>query len=145
MGYWAASIALIVFGILGSMSIGLPFLTIGMAMLLLAQVRRRAVVYWPIMLGLIAFNIAFWLTIPFYCSASSTPDGGSSAATCSSLIGIPTADAGTSIYTDPATFGVYFGFAIVVGIVTAVLVLSWLWMDRERRNGSARRASSVDL
>lgn len=145
MGYWSLSVGLIAFGTLGLMSIGLPFLMIGLAMLLLGRIRHRPLVYWPIMLGLIAFNIAFWLTVPFYCSASSTPDGGSSAATCSSLIGIPWPDDATGMNVTPAAFGISFGLAIVVGIVTAVLVLSWLWMDRERRSGSVRRASSGGL
>ena len=145
MGYWSVSVALIAFGTLGLMTIGLPFLMIGLAMLLLGRIRHRALAYWPIMLGLIAYNIAFWLTIPFYCSASSTPDGLSSAATCSSLTGIPWPDDATGMNVTPAAFGISFGFAVVVGIVTAVLVLSWLWMDRERRSGSVRRASSADL
>lgn len=145
MGYWAAGLGLIVFGTLGLMTIGLPFLMIGLAMLLLGRMRHRTLAYWPIMLGLIASNIAFWLTIPFYCSASSTVGGGSSAATCSSLIGIPWPDDATGMNVTPAAFGISFGLAIVVGIVAAVLVLSWLWMDRERRSGSARRASSGDL
>jgi hypothetical protein len=140
MGYWAASIALIVFGTLGLMTIGLPFLMIGVAMLLLGRFRHRAMIYWPIMAGLIASNIAFWLTIPFYCSASSTPVGGSSAATCSSLISIPWPDDATGMNVTPAAFGIVSSFAIVVGIVTAVVVLSWLWMDRER-TGARRRAA----
>jgi hypothetical protein len=121
------------------MSIGLPFLMIGLAMLLLGRLRHRTLVYRPIMLGLIAYNIAFWLTIPFYCSSSSTPDGGSSAATCSSLIGIPWPDDATGMNVTPAAFGIAFAIAVVVGIVTAALVLSWLWMDRQRTSGSARR------
>jgi hypothetical protein len=139
MGYWTTSLALIGFGILGLMSIGLPFLMIGMAMLLLGRLRNRALVYWPIMLGLIAANLAFWLTIPFYCSASSSPDGGSSAATCSSLIGIPWPDDATGMNVTPAAFGISFSIALIVGVVTAALVLSWLWMDRQRTSGSARR------
>jgi hypothetical protein len=145
MGYRAASLGLIIFGILGLMSIGLPFLMIGLAMLLLARSRHRPLVYWPIMLGLIAANVAYWLTVPFYCSASSTPDGSVSAATCSSLTGIPWPNDATGMNVSPAAFGISFALAIVVGIVTAVLVLSWLWMDRERRSGSARRASSGGL
>jgi hypothetical protein len=135
LGYWAASVALIAFGTLGLMTIGLPFLMIGVAMLLLGRVRHRAIIYWPIMAGLIGSNIAFWLTIPFYCSASSTVVGGSSAATCSSLIGIPWPDDATGMNVTPAAFGIVSSFAIVVGIVTAVVVLSWLWIDRERTAG----------
>ena len=137
MGYWILSFGLIVFGILGLMAIGLPFLMIGMAMLLLSRVRHRAMVFWPIILGLIAANLAFWLTIPFYCSASSSPDGGFSA-TCSSLIGISWPDNGASIYDTPTALGIPLSFALIAGFVTAAVVLSWLWMSRERRAGSAR-------
>jgi hypothetical protein len=137
MGYWAVSIALIVFGILGLMSIGLPFLMIGLAMLLLSRFRDRALVYWPIMLGLIAGNVTFWAIAPAYCSASSTLDGGSFAASCSSLTGIPwPTDATGNVI--PAAFGISASTALIVGVVIAVLVLAWLWMDRERRGGSAR-------
>ncbi len=136
MGYWVASLALIAFGIVGAMSIGRPFLMIGLAMLLLGRLRSRRLVYWPVMLGLVAYNVAYWAIAPAYCSASSTVGGPSSAATCTSLIGIPWPDDATGMNVDTAAFGIANGIAIAAGIATAVFVLYLLRLDRKRRLGS---------
>jgi hypothetical protein len=136
MGYWAASMALIAFGTLGLMSIGLPFLMIGLAMLLLGRVRHRTLVYWPIMLGLIAYNVALWAIMPAYCSASFTPVGGSSAATCSSLIGIPWPDDATGMNVTPAAFEISNIIAVVVGLAVVAIVVSWLYIERMKRPAS---------
>ena len=89
MGYWITSIALITFGLVGAMSIGRPFFLVGLAMVLLGPIRRRAIAFWPPFLGVVAYNVAYWLTVPAYCSASGSPDGGATRATCTSFIGIP--------------------------------------------------------
>jgi hypothetical protein len=138
MVYWLVTAVLIGFGILAALSIGLPFLTMGLAMLLLAPLRRRALVIRPIIAGLVAGNVAFWLTAPFECTASSSPVGGSSAVTCSSLTGIPWPSDASGMNVAPSAFGISAVVALLVAVVVAALVFSWLWMDRERRGRSAR-------
>jgi hypothetical protein len=142
MGYWITSLALIAFGIAGAMTIGLPFLIIGLAMAVLGPIRHQARVYRPIMLGLIAFNVAFMAIAPAYCSATSTIGGGSSAATCTSFIGIPWPDDATGMNVTPAAFGISLGIAIGVGIAVGGFVAYWLWHDGRRRSGSARPTAS---
>ena len=104
MGYWVVSLSLIVFGVLGLLSIGLPFLLVGLTLVILNPLRHRPRLFWPSLLAMIAYNLAFYLYIPFYCSATASTDGTSSAA-CSSLLGIawPTnagglADPGAAFY-----------------------------------------------
>lgn len=73
MGYSIASLALMAFGIAGIMTIGRTFILIGLSMLVLGPVRRRALVFWPLLTASIAYNVAYLLIEPFYCSSSSTP------------------------------------------------------------------------
>jgi hypothetical protein len=75
MGYWAVSVLLIAYGLAGAMTIGRPFFLVGVAMLALGRVRHRPRLFWPPLLGLVAYNVAFWITVPFYCSATSTVGG----------------------------------------------------------------------
>jgi hypothetical protein len=139
MGYWVTSLALIAFGVAGAMSIGRPFLMIGLAMLLLGRVRRRALLFWPPLLGLVAYNITYFAIAPFHCSAGGTVDGGSTAATCTSPTGIPWPDNPSGMNVAPVAFGISNGLALLVGVATAALVLYWLWLDRKRRSASDRR------
>lgn len=128
MAYWIASLALIVFGILGAFSIGQPFFLVGLAMLLLGPFRGRPLVFWPPLLGVVAYNVVYWAVAPFSCSAGSNP-GGSSTTVCSSLIGLRYA--GEGIY-NPSLVP-----AIVAGLVAAGLtgLLTWtllIWRSRAR-------------
>jgi hypothetical protein len=136
MGYWIASFALISFGIVGAMSIGRPFLMIGVAMLLLGRVRRRTLLFWPPMLGLIAYNIAYWAIAPYSCSITGTVGGDLSAAICTSPVGIRWPDDPSGLNVAPVASAISTGIALLVGIATAALVLSWLWLDRQRRSAS---------
>ena len=87
MAYWIASLSLIAFGVVAMFSIGRPFLLVGLAMLILGPLRSRPVFYWPPLVAVIAYNAGYWLVAPIYCSVTQDV-GGSSATTCSSLIGI---------------------------------------------------------
>ncbi|MEO7666717.1 MAG: hypothetical protein ABIU97_06750 [Dehalococcoidia bacterium] len=85
--YWITSLVLVVFGFLGSFSIGQPFLLIGLAMLVLGPIRKRPLVYWPPMLAVVAYNIVYWAVAPLSCTATAAV-GGTSHTVCSSLIGV---------------------------------------------------------
>jgi hypothetical protein len=144
MGYWIVSLGLIAFGIVSALSIGLPFLLMGLAMLVLSPIRHRPLAFWPPMLGLIAYNIAFWAIAPFSCSITGTVGGGLSAATCTSPVGIRWPDDPSGLNVAPVAFAISAGIALLVGIATAALVLYWLWLDRQRRSASDHRAAPSD-
>ncbi len=126
MGYWIASAALIVFGILGSMTIGQPFVIVGLAMVVLGPFRHRPLVFWPPMLAVIAYTVTFWAISPLYCSATSPAGGPTGPTTCSSLIGIPwPATAGgvaTSVFDQTKSVGL-----LVAAIVFIVVLAALLW------------------
>jgi hypothetical protein len=124
MTYWIVCLLLIGFGYLAKFSIGLPFFYVGLAMLLLAPLRRWSMVFWPLLLALIAFQVAYFAVVPFHCSASQVI-GGPTTTVCSSLTGIRyEADAGVG---PPIT-------ALIAGVASAVTtaVATW-WVMRRRR------------
>jgi hypothetical protein len=135
-GYWTASLALIAFGIAGAMSIGLPFLLIGLAMLVLSPIRHRPLAFWPAFLGFVAFNVAELLIVPAYCSATSTPGGVETQTTCSSLTGIPWPADAAGAGASGGAFVVASGVAVFIGIAVFVLALAWLYVERTKRQGS---------
>lgn len=120
--YWALVSVLIGFGYLAIFSIGLLFLIPGVALALLAPVRRRPVVFWPAMAGIGAFLVAVVVLSPLGCSTSSTAavPGGSglvarSFVRCTNLLGLP--------YSGPAPYSPSlwpaFLAALAVGVLTA--------------------------
>lgn len=137
MAYWITSLALIAFGILGMWTIGLPFLLIGAAMVVLGPVRHRPLWFWPPMAALIAYNVALWAVLPFSCSATSFPGEAPTPPTCSSLIGVPWPAIGPS--GAAAQFGQTNSLALVVAGLVFVVVLVVLLRKRrsERRDFAA--------
>jgi hypothetical protein len=133
MAYWITSLALIGFGILGAASIGQPFFLIGLAMVLLGAFRGRPHIYWPPLLAVIAYNLAFLAVAPFYCMASSTV-GSTSSTVCSSLIGLRFT--GEGIYNPSLMPAVWVGLTFAG--LTAIAVLAFLlWKRRTRSSARA--------
>ncbi len=133
MAYWIASVALIVFGFLGSFSIGQPFLLVGLAMLVLGRVRNRPLLFWPPMLAVLAYDVVYWAVAPFSCTASETV-GGTSHTVCSSLIGIRFE--GDGLYNpslEPATIAA----VLVAGLVLVVAFALLRWNRREQPNATS--------
>ena len=122
MGYWITSLILVAFGLAGAMTIGRPFFLVGIVMLVLGRVRHRPRVFWPPLLGLVAYNVTFWTITPFYCSATSAV-GGDSSTTCSSLIGIPWPADASGVADPGAVFMITNGVGVVVGFAVFVAVL----------------------
>ena len=133
MAYWLTSLALIVFGFLGSFSIGRPFLLVGLAMLVLGVFRNRPMVFWPPMLAVIAYNIVYWAVAPFSCSASETV-GGTSHTVCSSLIGLRFEGQGN--YNPSLTPATLAGLLLAGLVLVVAFALLW-WSRRVRRNAAA--------
>jgi hypothetical protein len=131
MTYWILAVALIVFGFITGFSIGQPFLLVGLVMLGLGPVRNRPVVFWPPLLGVVAFNVVYWAIAPFSCSATTVLGSSEGAATntvCTSLIGLRYGGEGI---VNPSLLP-----AIVVGLVAGVLVGLVTFAVLRRRRGT---------
>jgi hypothetical protein len=86
MAYWIVAAGLCLFGFLTGFSIGQPFLLVGVALVLLGPVRHRARIFVPILAAVVAYNLGFFLSVPFYCTATSLA-GQVSLVVCKSLLG----------------------------------------------------------
>jgi hypothetical protein len=116
--YWITSLGLIAFGFVGMFSIGGPFVILGLAMLVLGPLRRRPVLFRPLLAAVIAANLGYWAAAPLWCSAASQA-GGAEASTgtgCSSLIGIR--------YVASATSGPPPAPALEVALVAAIVAFA---------------------
>ncbi|HEX7948905.1 MAG TPA: hypothetical protein VF494_01045 [Candidatus Limnocylindrales bacterium] len=116
MSYWLLALLLVGFGIVTSFSIGPPFLLLGLVMLVLGPFRTRARLFWPALLGSVAFVLVAFLVTPFSCEATSTIGGGSYTV-CRSVIG-PTWS-GPGIYNPPPEAS---WLAILAGLGVGVVI-----------------------
>ncbi len=64
--------ALIVFGVFGFFSVGLPFLALGFTLAVLSGARRLPHVFWPPIVGVILFFVTYVLLAPLGCRTSAT-------------------------------------------------------------------------
>ena len=69
VAYYGIAIACLVFGVIGLASIGYPFLFAGVVLLAVGPVRRRDVV-WPPLVAIAAATLVFVLLAPTTCSPS---------------------------------------------------------------------------
>ncbi len=136
MSYWIAPLALIAFGTAGLMTIGLQFLIVGLTMLVLGRLRDRPRLFWPPLLGAVAFSVASLSIEPFYCSASSTVGGGSTGTTCSSLIGIPWPAVPSGVADLGADLAITYSVSLAIAIGVSALVAVW-----QVRNGAGHPAA----
>ncbi|MEA2446877.1 MAG: hypothetical protein QOK47_514 [Actinomycetota bacterium] len=117
--YWVLTIFLIGFGLLGILSIGAPFLLLGLTLLLMAPLRKRPQIFWPSFIAVLAFFLGFGLVTPLGCTTSAVrmqsrgqpPTAETTTTVCTNLIGIDYS--GTGIY-NPSQ-----GKALAAGIVSA--------------------------
>lgn len=71
--YYTLASVLVIFGILGLLSIGAPFLTLGIAMFCLAPfAKRRSTVVLPILVAIATFWAILFALGPVTCSVSGT-------------------------------------------------------------------------
>ena len=77
--YHVIAAVLIAFGIVGILSVGLPFLVCGVLLLALAPYRDRAEILWPPLAAVAAWTAVFAVMSPWGCSSSAgaiaTPTG----------------------------------------------------------------------
>ena len=135
MSYWILSLALIAFGFITAFSIGMPFLMIGGAMLVLGQIRHRAILFWPPLAAVIAFNVGYLAIAPLTCTATeagavAAPDASATASVsitvCHSLLG--GTSTGTGIFNpslEPANnAGLLLAAITFVAVGASILVRS---------------------
>jgi hypothetical protein len=128
MSYWLASLVLMVFGFVTGFSIGAPFLLVGLAMLVLGPFRGRPRLFWPALLGVIAFVVGVVLVIPLSCEATSAL-GDDSYTVCRSIAG-PTW-AGPGLYNPrPEAFSLAVLAGLAAGGVAAIVTFTWLALRR---------------
>lgn len=132
MGYWIVTVALIAFGFLAALSIGQPFLMLGLAMLVLSPFRTRPLIFWPPLLAVVAYNLAYLAVAPFSCTEPTDLNGAPAATVCSSLIGIQ--------YTGDANYNPSLLPAIAVGLAVAAITALVSFLVLRRRRSASRAA-----
>jgi hypothetical protein len=138
MTYWLLALALVVFGLLSALSIGAPFLGLGLAMLILGPFRARQRVFWPLFNGVLVFVVVVVLAIPLGCEATST-NGGDSYTVCRSILG-PTWS-GHGLYNPPPeAFNLGLGAGAAAAAAAAAMTFAWL-----RSRGQVARPRSSDI
>jgi hypothetical protein len=65
--YWVGTAIILVIGFL-SLSVGLPLITIGLALVVLAPLLARREIYWSVLSGVIAFNVVYIGLAPGGCT-----------------------------------------------------------------------------
>ena len=129
MGYWLATLALIVLGFLAMFSVGWMLLVVGLAMTVLAPLRHRPAIYWPPMAAVLAFLVGYLAVAPLSCFATAEPPGAVSPVICSSLLGVQYT--GTTPYTPSQLPGLAAG--LLSALAAACLVGLGTWLRRRRR------------
>jgi len=130
-GYWAVVVVLVAFGTVTGFSVGLPFLLIGLTLAVMGPFRKRAVVFWPVVIAVLAFTGGFGAVAPISCSTTSFRAAAGRAAsntTCTNLLGID--------YSGPGTDNPSLMPALTSGLIAAVTLgfLSRVWL--RRRHGA---------
>jgi len=132
VSYWLVALLLTAFGFVTGFSIGAPFLLVGLAMLILGPLRGWPRLFWPPLVGVIAFVVVAVLVVPLSCVASDA--GGISHTVCASIAG-PTWS-GTGLYNPPPeAFDLAFREGLAAALAAAIGVLTWLSL---RRRGDRR-------
>jgi len=134
--YWPAVILLLMFGTLAVLTIGTPFLVLGMALAVLRATRASRRVFWTVIASIGSFFVAYIAVSPLWCTSSATPSGlGIGPTHCSNLIGIDYS--GTGHY-NPAHWP-----AAVTGLATATLVGTGTFVVLGRHGRPYRSAGKV--
>jgi hypothetical protein len=71
--YWLVTGFFIVFGFVAIFSVGLPLLVLGLAMAAMSDIRDRPATFWPPLVGIALFFVAYILVAPLGCTVTPTP------------------------------------------------------------------------
>jgi hypothetical protein len=106
-------VLLILFGLAGFLTIGVPFLLFGVALALLWPYReRKPRVFWPALIGLLAFIAGYILVTPLGCTGITTIPAGAGHTSCSNALGIDYS--GGEGYNAPLLPAVLVGLALAL-------------------------------
>ena len=81
IAYHVVAVVLIAFGVLGILSIGLPFLVGGVLLLALAPNRHRPEILWPPLAALAAWTATYAVAAPWGCSQTISSTNGAAGST----------------------------------------------------------------
>ena len=120
IAYWTLVVLLIVFGALAILTIGLPFLLLGLMLAIVSQRRHETGVVVAGVGAIVGFMVGYILVAPTSCSTASSIDGIEHRA-CTNILGFG--------YSDTDNLGVILG--LLAGLVIAVLfALGTRWLAR---------------
>jgi hypothetical protein len=136
MSYWIAALLLVAFGFVTGFSIGPPFLLVGLALLVLGPLRRWPRLFWPPLVGVIAFTFGVALFIPLTCTATAADVGQISNTVCTGLLGQTWS--GSGLYNPPPeAFASAFRLGLGAGVAAAIATVVWLTLRRRRERPAA--------
>lgn len=138
--YWLAALVVTAIGVVGGFTLGLWVVPAGIAMLVLGPFRRRALVFWPALLGVVGFVAALAALAPMTCERTSATNA-SETTVCSNMLGWTWRGDGAYVLPPEADRDA-FVVGLVVGGATAVAV-SGVLLAR-RRAGQAPRVPFGD-
>lgn len=120
MTYWIVSAFVVLVGFITGFSIGAFILPIGVALLVLGPVRHRHLLYWPVLMAVVGYELAFLLYAPLTCTSIATVPGGVAETVCTTILGPEYR--GTGSYNpslEPARF-----VGLIAGLGAAVLTFA---------------------
>jgi hypothetical protein len=118
--YWLLAAILVAFGVVTILSIGMPFLTLGITLIVMRRWRGQPRIYWPPLVGVLSFFIGFILIAPGSCTTTATASGGPGAfTTCSNVLGLNYSRGG--LYNPP------LWPAVAVGLILAAAGTAATW------------------
>lgn len=120
---WALVVFLIGFGFLGLLSIGLPFLLLGITLAILARRRHETGVIAAGVAAIVGFTLGYILVVPLNCTMTESSLHPGAHTVCSNILGINYSGAG--IY-NPSVLP-----PVIAGLVLAVLFANGTrWLAR---------------
>jgi hypothetical protein len=130
MGYWIVSVVVVLVGFVTGFSIGTFILPIGIALLVLGPVRHRPRLFWPVLLGVVGYEIAFLLYAPLICTSTATIPDGVAETVCTTILGPDYRGSGTyNPSLEPARIVGLIG-GVVAAAVTFVIVRAFVIVRR---------------
>lgn len=138
VAYWVIVVSLLVLGVLSMFTVGLAFLLLAAAMIVLSPFRSKPRVWWSGMALVVGYLIGYAAVTPWGCSQTATFDVATGVAeeaptVCRSLIGIE--------YTGPDGFEPSTTPGVISGVVLGVLAASAAWI----RIGVQQRMAKSDF
>ena len=111
--YWMLVVALIAFGFLGLLSIGFPFLLLGITLAILSQRRHETGVIASGVAAVVGFTLGYILVAPLSCTTSGAGPGSVSRTVCANVLGINYSGVGP--YNPSLVPGLLAGIVLAIG------------------------------